>query len=83
VDDVLPTPDKGLAVASAGGRGVRLRSVLLRGHHDDALVRYAESKGTKLVLFGHHGHSRNARFFPGSTTDRVSEHAPCTVMIVK
>ena len=26
---------------------------------------------------------RIARFFLGSTTDRVSEHCPCTVMIVK
>ena len=35
----------------------------------------------KLII--QHGHSRIARFFLGSTTDRVSEHCPCTVMIVK
>ena len=30
-----------------------------------------------------HGHSRIARFFLGSTSDRVSEHCHCSVLIVK
>jgi nucleotide-binding universal stress UspA family protein len=71
------------AVAYAKSRGVALRSVVLRGHAADALVRYAENERMELVILGHHGHSRIARFFLGSTTDRVSEHCPCTVMIVK
>ena len=71
------------AVAYARSRGVRLRSVVLRGHAADAIVRYAEAEGAHLVVLGQHGHSRIARFFLGSTSDRVSEHAPCTVMIVK
>ena len=71
------------AVGYAASRGVRLRSVVLRGHAADAIVRYAEAEGVNLVVVGQHGHSRIARFFLGSTTDRVSEHAPCTVLIVK
>jgi nucleotide-binding universal stress UspA family protein len=71
------------AVAYARSRGMALRSVLVRGHPADAIVRYAESEGMNLVVLGQHGHSRITRFFLGSTTDRVSEHAPCTVMIVK
>jgi nucleotide-binding universal stress UspA family protein len=71
------------AVAYAGSRGVLLRVVVLRGHAADGIVRYAESEGMDLVVLGQHGHSRIARFFLGSTTDRVSEHSPCTVMIVK
>jgi nucleotide-binding universal stress UspA family protein len=71
------------AVEYAKSRGVALRSVVLRGHAADAIVRYAEVEGMNLVVLGQHGHSRIARFFLGSTTDRVSEHAPCTVMIVK
>jgi nucleotide-binding universal stress UspA family protein len=55
----------------------------VRGHAADAIVRYAENEGVNLVVIGQHGHSRIARFFLGSTSDRVSEHAPCTVMIVK
>jgi nucleotide-binding universal stress UspA family protein len=43
----------------------------------------AVGEGMNLVVVGQHGHSRIARFFLGSTTDRVSKHCPCTVMIVK
>lgn len=71
------------AVEYARSRGVALRSVVVRGHAADAIVRYAESEGTNLVVLGQHGHSRITRFFLGSTSDRVSEHCPCSVMIVK
>jgi nucleotide-binding universal stress UspA family protein len=71
------------AVEYARSKGVRLRSVVLRGHVADAIVRYAEAEGMNLLVLGQHGHSRVTRFFLGSTSDRVSEHAPCTVMIVK
>src|SRR5439155_24384403 len=71
------------AVEFARSRGVVLRSVVLRGHAADAIVRYTETEGVDLLVLGQHGHSRIARFFLGSTTDRVSEHCPCTVMIVK
>jgi len=71
------------AVEYARTRGVALRSVVVRGHAADAIVRYTESEGVSLVVIGQHGHSRITRFFLGSTSDRVSEHCPCTVMIVK
>lgn len=71
------------AVEFARSRGVALHSVVVRGHAADAIVRYAESEGIGLVVIGQHGHSRIARFFLGSTSDRVSEHSPCSVMIVK
>jgi len=71
------------AVEYARSRGAALRSVVVRGHAAEAIVRYAESEGMNLVVLGQHGHSRIARFFLGSTSDRVSEHCPCTVMIVK
>ena len=67
----------------ARSRGVVLRSVLVRGHAAEAIVKYAESEGVNLIVVGQHGHSRIARFLLGSTSDRVSEHSPCTVMIVK
>jgi nucleotide-binding universal stress UspA family protein len=71
------------AVAYGRSRGLLMRSVVVRGHAADAIVRYAESEGMNLVVLGPHGHSRIARFFLGSTSDRVSEHCPCSVMIVK
>lgn len=71
------------AIEYARSRGILLRSVVLRGHAADAILRYAEEEQFSLIIMGRQGHSRIARFFLGSTTDRVSEHSPCTVMIVK
>jgi nucleotide-binding universal stress UspA family protein len=71
------------AVAFARGRGVTLRSVGLRGHAADAIRPYAEGEAMNLIVLGRHGHLRIARFFLGSTSDPVSEHSPCTVVIVK
>ncbi len=71
------------AVAFARDRSVSLRSVVVRGHAADAIVRVAESEGASLVVVGPRGHSRIARFFLGSTSDRVSEHCHCSVLIVK
>ncbi|MBX6316376.1 MAG: universal stress protein, partial [Isosphaeraceae bacterium] len=71
------------AVNYARSRGVGLRFVVLRGHVADAILRYAEAEEVGLIVLGRHGHSRIARFLLGSTSDRVSEHCHCTVMIVK
>ncbi len=71
------------AARYAGSRGILLRALVVRGHPADAIVSFAERERVNLVVLGQHGHSRIARFFLGSTTDRVSEHCPCTVMIVK
>jgi nucleotide-binding universal stress UspA family protein len=71
------------AVEFARSRGVVLHSIVVRGHAADAIIHYAETEQVNLLVIGHHGHSRIARFFLGSTSDRVSEHSPCSVMIVK
>jgi nucleotide-binding universal stress UspA family protein len=71
------------AVEYARSRGVTLGSVVVRGHAAQEIIRYAEAEGVDLIVLGRQGHSRVARFFLGSTTDRVSEHCHCTVMIVK
>jgi nucleotide-binding universal stress UspA family protein len=71
------------AIEFAKTRGVALRSVVVRGHAAEEIIRFAESEDANLVVLGRQGHSRIARFFLGSTTDRVSEHCRCAVMIVK
>ena len=71
------------AVEYARSRGVKLRNVVVRGHAANEIIRFAEAEGVNLIVLGRQGHSRITRFFLGSTTDRVSEHCHCTVMIVK
>lgn len=71
------------AVGYAKSRGVNLRHVVVRGHAANEIIRFAETERVDLIVLGRQGHTRIARFFLGSTTDRVSEHCHCTVMIVK
>jgi nucleotide-binding universal stress UspA family protein len=71
------------AVEYAKSRGVALRSLVVHGHAAAEILRLAENEQADLVVLGRQGHSRIARFFLGSTTDRVSEHCRCAVMIVK
>jgi len=71
------------AVEYARSRGVKLRNVVVRGQAANEIIRFAEAEGVDLIVIGRQGHSRVARFFLGSTTDRVSEHCHCAVMIVK
>jgi nucleotide-binding universal stress UspA family protein len=71
------------AVEYAKSHGVRLRHVVVRGHAAEEIIRFAETEHVDLIVLGRQGHTRITRFFLGSTTDRVSEHCHCTVMIVK
>ena len=71
------------AVEYARSRGVKLRHVIVRGHAAEEILRFAESRGSEPDGVGTPGTLARARFFLGSTTDRVSEHCHCTVMIVK
>lgn len=53
------------------------------GHPAEKIVRYALEGAFDLIVLGSHGHSRLWGRLLGHTTDRVSEHAPCSVLIVR
>jgi nucleotide-binding universal stress UspA family protein len=71
------------AAEYARSREVALRSAVLRGHVADTILRFVEGEKADLLVVGNHVHTRIRRFFAGSTTDRLADHSPCTVMIVK
>ncbi len=63
---------EGVAIAidvRAGHTAEVISDVAAQGHHD-------------LVVLGHRGHFLRDHLL-GSTADRVAEHAPCPVMIVR
>lgn len=53
------------------------------GHPAHELVQAAEQLGADLVVLGHSGHSALWGALLGATTERVSRHAPCSVLIVR
>jgi nucleotide-binding universal stress UspA family protein len=70
------------AVNFARSRGIQLTPILSEGHPAEAIIACAEQEGAEVLVLGSSG---NAAPRPGlgGTADQVSNHAPCTVVIVK
>jgi len=62
--------------------GIEIDVDVRPGHAADVISHVAEEGGYDLVVLGHRGHFVRDRLL-GSTADRVAEHAPCPVMIVR
>lgn len=68
--------------AEAAGSGVELELEIRAGHAAETISSFAADGGYDLVVLGHRGHFLRDHLL-GSTADRVVEHAPCPVMIVR
>jgi nucleotide-binding universal stress UspA family protein len=77
LDDILQA-----CVNYASSRGVPLTPILRQGHPAETIVACAEEEGAELIVLGCHNGGKSPVEL-GGTADRVSSHAPCTVMIVK
>ncbi len=53
------------------------------GHPAKTIVDYAKEQNVDLIVLGHRGHSGLWGGFLGHTTDKVSENAHCSVLIVR
>ena len=62
--------------------GIQLEVDLRTGHAAEVISEVASAGRYDLVVLGHRGHFLRDHLL-GSTADRVAEHAPCPVMIVR
>jgi nucleotide-binding universal stress UspA family protein len=62
--------------------GIDLAVELRAGHAAEVISEFASAGRFDLVVLGHRGHFLRDHLL-GSTADRVAEHAPCPVMIVR
>jgi nucleotide-binding universal stress UspA family protein len=62
--------------------GIQLAIELRAGHAAEVISDFAARGGFDLIVIGHRGHFLRDHLL-GSTADRVAEHAPCPVMIVR
>jgi nucleotide-binding universal stress UspA family protein len=62
---------------------VKLTSHIVVGHSVPAIVDFIAREGFALLVTGFMGHSALYNRVIGSTTDRLVELAPCTVLVVK
>lgn len=71
------------AVEHARLRGLDVSVEIAYGHPAEAIVNYAQQHGVDLIVMGHRGMSNLRRFLVGSVADRVVDHAPCMVLVVR
>ena len=71
------------AATEAKDQGVKVEKHVVPGEPADALVSIAKDVGADLIVVGNRGMSGARRFVLGSVPNKVSHHAPCSVMIVR
>jgi nucleotide-binding universal stress UspA family protein len=84
---VNPREDVEATLAEAAGRvraaGLTARTYAREGDPADAILDVAEERGSDLIVVGNRGMTGAKRFLLGSVPNRVSHHAPCSVLIVR
>lgn len=71
------------AQAQAQAAGVKLKTLKRRGHPAQTIVEAAKEGRFDVILVGHSGLSGVWAKFLGTTAEKVSRHAPCSVLIVR
>lgn len=63
--------------------GVGLKAIMRPGHPAQTIVAAAKEGKFDLIIVGHSGLSGVWAAFLGTTAEKVSRHAPCSVLIVR
>jgi nucleotide-binding universal stress UspA family protein len=80
-EDVDATLEAAAAVAREAD--VPVNSHARRGDPADAIVDVAEEREADLIIVGNKGMTGARRFLLGSVPNKISHHAPCSVLIVR
>jgi len=73
---------RGAAEAAREG-GVEAETYARQGDPADAILDVAEEQGADLIVVGNKGMTGARRFLLGSVPNKVSHHAPCSVLIIR
>jgi nucleotide-binding universal stress UspA family protein len=71
------------AAEDARTAGVEAEVFARQGDAADAIIDIAEEQRCDLIVVGNRGMTGAKRFLLGSVPNRVSHHAPCSVLIVR
>ncbi len=80
-EDVEATLTDAAELAQAAG--VPVETFARRGDPADAILDVAEESEADLIIVGNKGMTGAKRFLLGSVPNKVSHHAPCSVMIIR
>jgi len=81
-EDVLALLDVARENATSAGI-TQVETFARQGDAADAIIDVAEEQHSDLVVVGNRGMTGAKRFLLGSVPNRVSHHAPCSVLIVR
>ena len=71
------------SAAKVRAAGIEVEGYACPGDPASALIEVAETAKADLLVVGNRGMTSKARFLLGSVPNKVSHHAPCSVLIVK
>jgi nucleotide-binding universal stress UspA family protein len=80
-EDVEATLEDAAEVARSAGVAVEVYP--RQGDPADAILDVAEEHGADLIVVGNKGMTGAKRFLLGSVPNKVSHHAPCSVLIIR
>ena len=84
---VNPREDVSQTLEEAAGRlreaGLDVETHAREGDPADAILDVAEEERADLIVVGNKGMTGAKRFLLGSVPNKVSHHAPCSVMIIR
>jgi nucleotide-binding universal stress UspA family protein len=80
-EDVDATLEVAAEVARAAG--VAVNTYPRQGDPADAILDVAEERDADLIVVGNKGMTGAKRFLLGSVPNKVSHHAPCSVLIIR
>jgi nucleotide-binding universal stress UspA family protein len=71
------------AMEEVGDSGVETETFAREGDPADAILDVAEERDADLIVVGNKGMTGAKRFLLGSVPNKVSHHAPCSVLIIR
>ena len=84
---VNPREDVDATLKDASGEiesaGIQVATYAREGDPADAILDVAEEQSADLIIVGNKGMTGAKRFLLGSVPNKVSHHAPCSVMIIR
>jgi nucleotide-binding universal stress UspA family protein len=71
------------AAETVRAAGVEVNTFARQGDPADAILDVAEERNAGLIIVGNKGMTGAKRFLLGSVPNKVSHHAPCSVLIIR
>ena len=71
------------AARDAVSKGVEVETHARKGHPAEVIIEVAKQEQADLIVVGSRGLTGIKRYLLGSVSSKVSEHASCSVMIVR